>query len=246
MQVHVISKTHGASSRAGGVTADYWVRRHVLHGSCSAEVVWVDEISQVDIGILCQFNKLCWTKVRWILSGDFNQFGAIFNSFRGTSLPGNAFQDTALLHRLAGGNRVTLTNCRRSDEVLFKFYSSLLHDTSSLEEQLQAARDRFQFAGPARWNLVISHRKRLKLNKELNLLYKPAAGAVFLRVKPHKGQMNVAQNMYVWKGIQLIGSTASERKGIKTAFCIQLQKYTKTVLSSMAIYQLPSTKSSNC
>ena len=27
--------------------------------------------------------------------------------------------------------------------------------------------------------------------------------------------MNVAQNMYVWRGIQLIGSTASERKGIK-------------------------------
>ena len=33
-KVDVISKTHSASSRAGGCTADHWVRRHVIHGAC--------------------------------------------------------------------------------------------------------------------------------------------------------------------------------------------------------------------
>jgi hypothetical protein len=31
-RVDVISKTHTASMRAGGVTVDHWVRRHILHG----------------------------------------------------------------------------------------------------------------------------------------------------------------------------------------------------------------------
>jgi hypothetical protein len=51
-RVGVISKNHTASRRAGGVTADHWVRRHVLHGSASCDYVWVDEVSQVDIGLL--------------------------------------------------------------------------------------------------------------------------------------------------------------------------------------------------
>ena len=38
----VISKTHIASKRADGTTADRWVRRHILHGTCTYDVLWVD------------------------------------------------------------------------------------------------------------------------------------------------------------------------------------------------------------
>ena len=62
-----------------GVTADHYVRRHIIHGACTADYLWVDEISQVDIGNLCQLNKLCYTKVGFLLSGDFNQFPPLFN-----------------------------------------------------------------------------------------------------------------------------------------------------------------------
>ena len=37
--VAIISKTHTASQRAGGVTADHWVRRNVLHGCAVADCV---------------------------------------------------------------------------------------------------------------------------------------------------------------------------------------------------------------
>ena len=57
---------------ARGVTADHYVCRHIIHGACTADYIWVDEISQVDIEILCQLNKLTFTKLRWLLSGDFN------------------------------------------------------------------------------------------------------------------------------------------------------------------------------
>jgi hypothetical protein len=62
-RVDVISKTHTASRRAGGQTADHWVRRHILNGSASCDYLWVDEVSQVDIGLLSQIAKLHWEDV---------------------------------------------------------------------------------------------------------------------------------------------------------------------------------------
>ena len=37
--VDVISKTHCASAQAGGCTADHWVRKHIINGTCSADFV---------------------------------------------------------------------------------------------------------------------------------------------------------------------------------------------------------------
>ena len=59
--VDIISKTHTASRRAGGVTADHWVRRHVMHGAPKCDVLWIDEISQLDVGLWVQINKLTST-----------------------------------------------------------------------------------------------------------------------------------------------------------------------------------------
>ena len=96
-KVDIISKTHCASERAGGVAADHYVRRHILHGACTADYVWIDEASQADVGILCQLNQLTYTsKVRFLLSGDFNQFPPLFNSFRGTPISEEAFKDSFL------------------------------------------------------------------------------------------------------------------------------------------------------
>ena len=38
-RVDVISKTHCSSRRTGGVTADHYVRRHIIHGACTADYV---------------------------------------------------------------------------------------------------------------------------------------------------------------------------------------------------------------
>ena len=59
--VDIISKTHVASRRAGGVTANHWVRRYVLAGCPRCEVLWIDEISQLGVGLWVQINKLTYT-----------------------------------------------------------------------------------------------------------------------------------------------------------------------------------------
>ena len=188
-KVDIISKTHCASSRAGGVTADHYVRRYILHGTCTADYLWIDEVSQADIGILCQLNKLTYTNVKFLISGDFNQFAPLFNTYKGAQVPDDAFERSRLLHRMAGGNRLVLTECMRSDAVLFGFYSTLIAGGARFAAPLSAAvadakRD-FRYQGPARWNLVISHAKRIRVNRELNRFFAPE-GAVFVEVKPKK------------------------------------------------------------
>jgi hypothetical protein len=209
-RVDCISKTHTASERMGGVTADHYVRRHILHGSCSCHVLWIDEISQLDCSLWAQLNKL---DVQFLLSGDFNQFPALFDSWRGSPVEEGAFQRSALLHRLAGGNRLTLTTCRRSDSELFEYYSSLIQGGTRfnlpLSQVLQEARERFHYDGPARHNLCISHRKRMALNRQLNTRRE---GAIFLKAPAARG--NAAQSMWLYPGIELLGSGRGIRNNV--------------------------------
>ena len=70
--VDIISKTHTASKRAGGVTADHWVRRYVLHGAPRCNVLWIDEISQLDVGLWLHVNQLAARAVQFAAAGGLN------------------------------------------------------------------------------------------------------------------------------------------------------------------------------
>ena len=230
-KVEIVSKTHTASARAGGKTADYFVRKWIMQGQCNgADYIWVDEISQADAGILTQLNKLLYLNVKFLLSGDFNQFPPIFDSYRGTPVSEECFRQSNLLHTMADGNRLTLTTCRRSETALFDFYRSLIPGGSRydipLEEAVQAARREFTYSQPCRYNFVISHQKRRKVNRELNHLWAPP-DAVFLKVRATKS--SGGQDMLIWPGIQLFGNVTAEKKGIRnhvlyTVKCIEKEK----------------------
>ena len=113
-QVDTISKTHTASARVYGCTADHYVRRNILHCCCTADIIWVEEMSQVECSLSAQLNKV---NVQWILSGDFHKFPPVFDSWRGDAVPEGKLAQSRLVHRVAGGNRLTLTTCRRSDRL---------------------------------------------------------------------------------------------------------------------------------
>ena len=217
--VNIISKTHVASRRAGGVTADHWVRRYIINGSPRCTVLWIDEISQIDVGLLLQICKLTFCEnIRFILSGDFNQFAPIANNFRGTAVAEDALQKSNLLHTMAGGNVVTLTECRRSDVELFTFYASLvkvgLRNNPTLRSVIAEAKALFNHTGPCRSNLVISHKKRIALNRQINEELAPPC-AVRLVIGGRLLRGNSAQTMLIWPGIQLLGAVPTERRGIR-------------------------------
>ena len=52
---------------------------------------------------------------------------------------------------------------------------------------------------------MISHDKRKKINRERNLQDKPE-DAIFLRAPKVTGQGNAPQNMWIWKGLRLLGA----------------------------------------
>ena len=209
--VHIIAKTHTASARAGGVTVDHYVRRNILHGCCLASVVWVEENFQIETSLWAQLNKL---NVQWILSGDPHQFPPVHDSWRSCAVEEGQLSASRMFHRMAGANRLTLRTCRRSDTFLFDFYSSLIRGgcrfTLPLNDVLQEARNLFNYEGNCRNNLCISHAKRIRLNREINLALKPD-NALYLKASPVKGQANAAQNMWIWEGIELLGCASYKK-----------------------------------
>ena len=124
-----------------------------------------------------------------------------------------------MFHRMAGGNRLTLTTCRRSDSFLFDFYNSLIHGGCRFHlpfnDVLNEARTLFNVEGICQNNLVISHAKRKRINREVNLALKPEEGAIYMRAVAAKGQLNAAQNMWIWPGIELLGAMSGVKKGIR-------------------------------
>jgi hypothetical protein len=68
----------------------------------------------------------------------------------------------------------------------------------------------FKFDGPADHNLVISHRRRVALNAQLNALHRPG---VAVRVEPkHKKPGALTQSMWLWPGIKLLGAATEGDK----------------------------------
>ena len=49
--VDVISKTHCAVQNigCGAMTADRWIRQHIISGSCSADTLVIEEITMIDV-----------------------------------------------------------------------------------------------------------------------------------------------------------------------------------------------------
>ena len=89
----------------------------------------------------------------------------------------------------------------RQDKELFEFYSSLIPGGSRVETPLRSivaeARAAFNFQGFCRSNLVISHKKRIILNRQLSEQLAPV-GAVKLEIGGRVLRGNSAQTMLIW------------------------------------------------
>jgi hypothetical protein len=136
-----------------------------------------------------------------------------------------------LLFDIASGNRCTLTECRRGDRELFDFYSSLIAGGSRfsmpIADAVRAAKQVFRHTGQARWNLCISHRKRVEINRLHNRAAAPS-DCVFLEIRGRPVQGNAAQSMLVWPGIELLGCVQAERKGIRNGCLYTVESIDET------------------
>ena len=81
-----------------------------------------------------------------------------------------------------------------------------------LNDVIPEARTLFNYEGASENNLAISHAKRKRINRKVNLALKPE-GAIYARAVAQKGQLNAAQNMWIWPGIGLLGCMSGVKKG---------------------------------
>ena len=152
-----------------------------------------------------------------ICCGDFGQFGAVAESWAGCPVQEGALQSSDMLLEMCDGNRLTLTENRRSDAKLFDFYTGLKSGTPQarpIQEALWEARALFPKTKLLPdFTLTMSHKRRVALNKAHNLRHK-LADAVFIQAPPATREGNQPQSMWVWSGLRVIGSGGKCLKGL--------------------------------
>ena len=117
-----------------------------------------------------------------------------------------------MLFDLAGACYMQLTENKRSDQVLFDFYSGIR--TMSLEDALIKGRQEFPVTeARPNYTLVISHDKRKRINRQLNLQERPR-DAIFIRAPKITSQGNAPQNMWIWPGLRMLGAGGKCLKGV--------------------------------
>ena len=152
--------------------------------------------------------KLALGGVAFVLCGDFSQFPACCECHVGRIVPEGALGQSHMIRDLSGGNILTLTENRRSDQILFDFYTSL--SGRPLAEALQEARIRFPVTSRPATTIVISHARRRFLNMRRNLAEK-VPDAVFYRAQV-TGKAG-PQSMWLWPGLAVVGAGGGCQKG---------------------------------
>jgi hypothetical protein len=179
-KVQVISKMHTASLLLGGVTANHFCFKHINFGAFHGDWLVIDELSQLDLHLWNQVQKLKHMGVKFLCLGDWNQFSCIGgHTWAGMQLPEDCVEKSNLLQILCDNNLLRLTEPRRSDTELFNYYSSLIEGGSRFQlpfdQILEEARRLFPAKpGFPELTLCISHKVRRAQNARMNKATAPA------------------------------------------------------------------------
>jgi hypothetical protein len=138
--VCVISKTHAQCanfnahlaqnlSQVRAITADHWANAFVRRGRCPFDCVVIEEASMLDANLWNEVAKASLLVKQWVVLADWNQFGAIGNTYCGSPVEVEV-EDSDLLWGLTQGCRWVPTENKRSDPVLFEFIQGLVNGIS--------------------------------------------------------------------------------------------------------------------
>ena len=205
--VKKVAKFYVAALNVGGGTADAFLHKYGNGGFSRKKCCLVlEEVCVLDTRLLQQLGKRKRMEVQYICLGCPNQFKPIGSEFNGIPTDPD-YEASAFLRTLCDGNRLHLTESKRSGEgELWDFYSSIALDGfrfgHSLKSKVAMAKLWFPYKGPTQWNLTVSHAERLSINQSLNVARAPP-GSLWLE-KSEKNMANEAQGYWLHKGLILI------------------------------------------
>ena len=127
--------------------------RKVLFGMLEkVEYIFLDEVSMMELEF---YNLFCLIKrafpsIKFIIAGDFGQLPPVDDKWTGD------YENSPALHMLCGGNRIKLTQCRRSDDALFQL-------CANVEGIIKKD---FKPTAKTYLNIAYTHKTRIRVNKE--------------------------------------------------------------------------------
>jgi len=223
-EVRMCALTHVATANLRDPKAETLARltHSYGRGRCKIDFLIVDEYSMIDGMLWCHLASILHhSGAKLIIAGDWAQLPPVCDQLLNTNCP--SMQGRAFLREKCG-HRLRLETCRRSDPRLFTFYKTLAeHPIESWEAMqfwVRCAKEQFPpIPGPSRVNLVVSHKRRVALNAELQEVYK-GEGAIWVEPGPSKATENVSQPMWLWLGQDLICSTI--RNGLRRSLTYKI------------------------
>ena len=224
-RVVCLAKTHVACSLLEGQTINRFVYKNIKSGSYSGWVV-VDEFSLAELKLYCFLYRLL-EHCKFIFVGSWHQMAPVAgHTFLDTQLPDSCVEHSRMFHRLCGGNRIVLKECKRADATLYNWYVSLCPGGSRyetpFEDVLKEAREFFNGTETPKTTLCIDHEKRKAINRRANLREKPD-DAVFVKV-PKLKCPNAPQDFYLYEGQQLQAVVQHSKGGLKNGLIYTVSK----------------------
>ena len=131
---------------------------------------------------------------------------------------------TTLLKELCDYRRCVLREGKRSDLALFDFYSRLAEGSVGVQE----ARLRFPDQGVATHSLVISHKRRVAINRaSQQLRFKQEQPAEYLALPAIDMEcLNETQDMTLWQGVILVAVLPEKKNGIWNSQLLKITQVT--------------------
>jgi len=119
------------------------------------DYILVDEVSMLQemfYKFLCSVSR-AFPNIRFILAGDFNQLEPVNDRVVNCD-----YKNSIALHELAGGNRVQLSKCRRSDDTLFNL----------IKPENIPTIDKSKFGSRfTERHIVFTNKRRIEINKNM-------------------------------------------------------------------------------
>ena len=121
-----------------------------------------------------------------------------------------ALENSDMVRDLCTSNRLTLTENKRSDQILYDFCTVL--SKRPLADALAEARTRFPVTDEIPdTTLVIPHGRRRYLNVKRNVSETPIH-SVYFRAPATGATGNGPQNMFLWPGLSIVGGDGPFKK----------------------------------
>ena len=201
--VHRMSRTHVTARTIKGDTTSHWLNKKSKGNLATPCVIFVDELWLHEYNLLARLHAFSLLPdVCFICTGDELQLESIGNFHGPTEVAFEALGKSDML-KLMCPTQIELVENKRSDALIHAFVTKCR--TKRKADVLDEARATFQFQGEVDTHLVLSNKKRRRINLERNDATRPPDARL---LEANDGKI------YLHVGLKLQGCNSKKSHGI--------------------------------